>query len=153
MRHRFKTSPGDPAPISLTIKRTVRFEEVDSMGIVWHGRYFSYFEDARVALGDYLGLGYLDYYGKGVLAPIKETWADYLKPLRFGETAEVTATLHYTEAARINTSFSIVNEKGETVTRGYSIQLLLDAGGTVLLLPPPFHAEAYKRWKEGGTLP
>ena len=29
----------------------VRFSEVDSMGIVWHGSYAKYFEDAREEFG------------------------------------------------------------------------------------------------------
>jgi len=38
----------------------VRFSEVDSMNIVWHGAYSLYFEDAREAFGKKYGLGYLD---------------------------------------------------------------------------------------------
>ena len=30
----------------------VRFNEVDSMAIVWHGNYVKYFEDARIAFGE-----------------------------------------------------------------------------------------------------
>ena len=29
----------------------IRFSEVDSMSIVWHGSYVQYFEDAREAFG------------------------------------------------------------------------------------------------------
>ena len=35
----------------------VRFSEVDSMNIVWHGSYPLYFEDAREAFGAKYGLG------------------------------------------------------------------------------------------------
>ena len=41
----------------------VRFSEVDSMKIVWHGNYVHYFEDGREAFGKkYEGLSYLDMY-------------------------------------------------------------------------------------------
>jgi acyl-CoA thioester hydrolase len=40
-----------PAPLCLTVKRRVRFEEVDSMGIVWHGCYPSYFEETCFSRG------------------------------------------------------------------------------------------------------
>lgn len=36
----------------------VRFSEVDSMQIVWHGEYVRYFEDGREAFGrEFAGLG------------------------------------------------------------------------------------------------
>ena len=39
----------------------VRFSEVDSMQIVWHGEYVRYFEDGREACGrECAGLGYMD---------------------------------------------------------------------------------------------
>lgn len=37
--------------LSVTKTLTIRFSEVDSMGIVWHGSYALYFEDAREAFG------------------------------------------------------------------------------------------------------
>lgn len=48
----FRPVPGAPAPLCVTTQREVRFEEVDVMRIVWHGRYASYFEDGRVAPGE-----------------------------------------------------------------------------------------------------
>ena len=51
----------------------VRFSEVDSMHIVWHGRYVSYFEDGRESFGlEFPGLGYMDIYENGFTAPIVE---------------------------------------------------------------------------------
>ena len=37
--------------LSVTKTLTIRFSEVDAMGIVWHGSYALYFEDAREAFG------------------------------------------------------------------------------------------------------
>ena len=42
----FAAVPDAPPPLRVDVGRKVRFEEVDSMGIVWHGHYASYFEDA-----------------------------------------------------------------------------------------------------------
>ena len=58
--------------ITLINKKTVtiRFNEVDSMGIVWHGSYVKYFEDGREAFGKEFGIGYLDIFGNGFYAPL-----------------------------------------------------------------------------------
>ena len=119
------------------------------MGIVWHGRYASFFEDARVALGDRVGLGYMDYYRRGVMTPIKQLHFDYRSPLRFGDEFTVEAILHWTEAARINMEFVVRDPGGEVATTGYTVQMMLDLSGEVLLVPPPFHQEVMERWRRG----
>lgn len=59
------------AALTATAPIRVRFSEVDSMQVVWHGEYVRYFEDGREAFGrKYPGIGYLDIYGAGYTAPI-----------------------------------------------------------------------------------
>ena len=80
---------------------SVTLEEVDPLGIVWHGRYPSYFEDARVALGNRFGIGYMDFYEKGIVTPIKKMHVDYHLPLTFQQPFTIEGILHWTEAARL----------------------------------------------------
>ena len=40
----------------------VRFSEVDSMGILWHGHYIKYFEDGRESFGRSFEFGYMNIY-------------------------------------------------------------------------------------------
>ena len=145
----FHPEPGAPSPLRTIVEREVRFEEVDVMGIVWHGRYPSFFEDARVALGERVGLGYMDYYRAGVLTPIKKMHLDYKKPLRFRDAFTIEAVMHWTQAARINMSFAIRDASGQISTTGYTVQLMLDLNGTVMLMQPPCQAELYARWARG----
>ena len=70
------------AALSTTTHTTVRFSEVDSMQVVWHGEYVRYFEDGREAFGrQYSGLGYLDFYANGYTAPIVDLQLQYISPL------------------------------------------------------------------------
>ncbi|MEG6552156.1 acyl-CoA thioesterase [Desulfocurvibacter africanus] len=145
----FRNEPGTPAPLRINVQRRVRFEEVDVMGIVWHGRYPSFCEDARVALGDRYGIGYLDFHGQGILTPIKQMHIDYQRPLRFKEEFSIEALLHWTEAARINYEFILRNAEGVVTTTGYSVQLMLDKDLDLLIAPPPFYQDFCARWKAG----
>ena len=145
----FKEVEGAPAPLRSVLQRPVRFEEVDPLGIVWHGRYPSYFEDGRVDLGQRYGIGYMDMRDNGIAAPIKQMHVDYLKPLSFGDTAHIETLLHYNEAARLNYEFIIRNGAGEITTTGYTVQLFVDADQNLLMAPPDFHAELLARWREG----
>jgi len=145
----FKTDPNAPAPLSIIVERKVRFEEVDSLQIVWHGRYPSYFEDARTALGNRYGLGYQDFYRAQVPTPIRQLQVDYLGPLRFEEDFTIEARLHWCEAARINMDFLIRNQQGNLVTTGCSVQMMLNKDFEVLLAPPEFYQQLCRRWRAG----
>ncbi|MDY0212900.1 MAG: acyl-CoA thioesterase [Desulfuromonadaceae bacterium] len=145
----FKHSAEDPPPLRCSVKRIVRFEEVDALGIVWHGRYPSYFEDGRVLLGEKYGIGYMDFYTRGIAAPIKQLHVDYKLPLRFGDPFTIEALLHWSDATRLNHEFILRNAEGRITTTGYSVQLLLNAQNQVLMLPPPFYADFCTRWRAG----
>jgi acyl-CoA thioester hydrolase len=145
----FPPVKGAPAPLRMTIQRRVRFEEVDSMGIVWHGCYPSYFEDARVALGHRYGISYSDFIREQIPVPVRQMQIDYLGPLRFEDDMDITAILHWSDAARINFEYEIRNAQGPLVCTGYTVQMMLDRDLNILLAPPPFFAEFLQRWKQG----
>lgn len=145
----FKPVDGSPAPLRCICERPIRFEEVDPLGIVWHGRYPSYFEDGRVDLGHRYNIGYMDMKQHNVAAPIKQMHMDYIKPLSFGDTAHIETLLHYNEAARLNYEFIIRNSAGDITTTGYTVQLFVDFNQELLMSPPDFYADLLQRWKDG----
>lgn len=145
----FKPVGDAPSPLRTVCERIVRFEEVDPLGIVWHGRYPSYFEDGRVHLGHQYGIGYLNMKAHEVAAPIKQMHMDYVKPLRFGDTAHIETLLHYNEAARLNYEFIIRDNAGDITTTGYTVQLFIGTNGELMMFPPDFYAEFLNRWKAG----
>ena len=149
MKSYFPVQEGQPAPLACRVERVVRFEEVDLLQIVWHGRYPSFFEDARVALGEKYGIGYMDFYNNGVLAPIKKLHVDHFRPLVFGERFSIEALLHWSDAARMNFEFRIRNESEELAASGYTVQMMLDLDRTTLLISPPFFSDFQHRWKTG----
>jgi len=144
----FQPVPGAPAPLHAIVKRQVRFEEVDSIGIVWHGRYPGYFEEARVALGNKYGVGYSDFIRNKLPIPIRQLGVDYFEPLFFEDEIEIEAILHWSEAARINYEY-IIRRDETVVCTGYTVQLMLDESLELLLSPPPFYADFMEKWKKG----
>ncbi len=145
----FPSSAQAPNPLTEVVHRRVRFEEVDAMRIVWHGRYISYFEDARVALGRRYGISYSDFIEHQTPVPIKRLEVDYIKPLYFDEEFDVKAILHWSESARINFEFRITNGMGEVVCTGCSVQLMLDHDLSLLFSPPPFYQAFLDKWQSG----
>lgn len=144
----FKREHG-PGPLRASVERRVRFEECDMLGIMWHGNYASYFEDAREALGDKYGISYMRFKEAGVVTPIVSFHIDYLQTLEYRKTYSIHAIMHWTEAAKVNIEYEIVAPDGQLATRGHSVQLLVDVEGQLLFAPPDFYASFLRRWQEG----
>ena len=49
-KYYFERVAGAPEPVTVELKRRARFSEVDVMGVVWHGRYPAYFEEASAEI-------------------------------------------------------------------------------------------------------
>lgn len=144
----FQTEPGEPAPLRDRVKRVIRFEEVDSVGIVWHGRYPSFFEDGRVGFGHKYGVSYSDFIGHRFPVPIRQLSVDYFEPLHFEDEIEIETILHWTEAAKMSFEYHIY--KGENVVcAGHTVQLMLDDKLELLLAPPEFYLDFMEKWKKG----
>lgn len=136
-----------PAPLSCTVERTVRFEEVDAMNVMWHGRYPSYFEDARVAFGNIYNFSYYKLYETGYVVPVKQLGIDYIAPLRFEQRCLITCKLHWTNAAKLNFSYSITDTTGNPLTTGYTVQLFLTRNLELCMFKPEYAADFYRRWQ------
>lgn len=145
----FKTNPNDPVPLKGSVKRTIRFEEVDMLQIAWHGHFAGFFEDARMQLGKKYGLGYLELYNHGIIAPIKTVHIDYISPLKFMDEVTIEGILHYSPASRINSEYIIRNPKNEIAATGFTVQMLLDTNFELLLTQPEYYKKFCDRWKAG----
>jgi len=145
----FRHDPQAPPPLRAVVSRRVRFEEADPLGIVWHGRYASYFEDAREHLGSSLGIGYTDFFSQGLSIPLRSFSVDYLRPLTYPEEFTVEAVLHWTEAMRLNYEFTVRGPGGDVRATGCSVHLLVDSKLNLQLTAPDFYRSFLERWRSG----
>ena len=123
----------------------IRFSEVDMMGVVWHGSYATYLEDAREAFGARYGLSYTKYIVEYTFAPIVELTLSYKKPLKYGMKPIVRITYRPTEAAKIIFDYEILNpEDGEIFLKATSVQVFMDRNYNLLWDSPTFYTE----WKK-----
>ncbi len=123
---------------------TVRFNEVDSLGIVWHGHYVTYFELGREAFGRELGITYLDVKKNGVVIPIVHYECDYKQSLKYGETAEIETRFINNPAAKLIFEYTITHKQKGIIATGKTVQVFTDLEGELQLNPPPF----FEEWKK-----
>ena len=135
----------DKATLSVEKEIEVRFNEVDMMGVVWHGSYVTYLEDAREAFGARYGLSYMKYIDEYTFAPIVELDMRYRKPLRYGMKPVVRITYKPTDAAKILFDYEILDpESGEVFLQASSVQVFMDRNYNLLWDSPAFYTE----WKK-----
>ena len=107
---------------------TVQPHHTDYAGIVWHGTYISWMEEARVTYLKQLGLTFADWVKAGVDLPVVDLSLQYRQSLQLGDEALVKTTLAPRKGVRIVWRYDIQN-------RSSGVTCLL---GAVTLVPVDF---------------
>lgn len=109
--------------LTATVRITIPFADLDPMHIVWHGNYFKYFDMARDRLFRDAGVDLYRPYGEeGLVFPITRTQTKHIRPLRFRDEIDCTATLIEAEC-RLVVDFELRNvATGELCTRARTEQ-------------------------------
>lgn len=133
--------------LTSTVEFPVRFSEVDSMQIVWHGHYVKYMEEGREDFGRKFGISYMMIKAEGYVAPVVKLSCDFKKSLSYEDTVIVETRYVDSPAAKITYSFKIFRGSDkELVATGESIQVFLDINNELVLTIPPFFADWKKKW-------
>ncbi|MDY3295682.1 MAG: acyl-CoA thioesterase [Bacteroidaceae bacterium] len=133
--------------LSEEIEFKIRFSEVDSMNVVWHGSYPLYFEDAREAFGKKYDFGYMLIFDSGYYAPLVDLEFHYRKPIVYGMRPRIKITYRLTESAKIVFDYKIYDSNdGSLLASGRSTQVFMDKDYKLVLYNPPFYEEWKKRW-------
>lgn len=133
--------------LSEEIEFKIRFSEVDSMNVVWHGSYPLYFEDAREAFGKKYDFGYMLIFDSGYYAPLVDLEFHYRKPIVYGMRPRIKITYRPTESAKIVFDYKIYDSNdGSLLASGRSTQVFMDKDYKLVLYNPPFYEEWKKRW-------
>ena len=122
----------------------IRFHEVDSLGIVWHGNYVSYLEEGREAFGREFGLGYYDVFNQGYTIPIVKLDMDFKLQVKYGEEIIIETTFVDNEAAKIIFAYTIYRKSDNAVVlTANSTQVFLNKEGMLEIINPEFFLD----WK------
>lgn len=127
---------------------TVQPHHTDYAGIVWHGTYVNWMEEARVAYLKTLGLTFADWVKAGVDLPVVDLSLKYRQSLTLGDEAVVKARLAPKAGVRIVWEYEIQNHAtGATCLQGTVTLVPVDFDSRKILrqLPPPIET-ALSSW-------
>ncbi|MEL6579158.1 MAG: thioesterase family protein [Cyanobacteria bacterium J06621_12] len=111
----------------------------DYAGIVWHGTYLTWMEEARVEYLRSIGIEFADLVSMGCDLPVVELSLRYHLPIRLGVSAFVKARLVESKGVRINWNYEIQScDRQEIFLTGTVVLVGVDRekGKIMRQLPP-----------------
>lgn len=135
--------PDHPA-LRVEIPLVVPFQDADPTGFTWHGNYFRYYDQARVALLGKLRFGYFQMGQQGQIWPIIDTRVRYLRSAPFNAHLRVSAQLVEWEY-RLRIYYQIHNESAALINEAFTVQVPVDAATEALVIgvPPAVQARVH----------
>lgn len=124
---------------------TVRFNEVDTYGVAWHGHYVAWMEVGRNDLAHRFGLDATQLADLGYLAPVVEMELKYRRPARYNEEIRILTTARRTETATLEFSCRIVAADGILCASGRTVHALTDRDGVLQYRLPATVAQRLER--------
>ena len=124
--------------LSAAIEVVVPFHDVDLAGVVWHGHYLKYLENARWAVMNRIDFGLEAMIGSGFLWPIISAQLKYVRAARYGDRLRVQGSLVEWET-RLAINYVIIDCHDEgRVARGQTVQVAVEkTTGVMQFASPP----------------
>ena len=127
---------GAPRLRETSVELEVPFRHVDMLGVVWHGHYYEYLEEARTQLLSGCGLDAGDLIGPRYGLFVIESKCRHAQPLRYRDRFRVTAWVRDWQH-RINLQYEVTKlECASRVARGHTILAVTDRDRKLLLETP-----------------
>lgn len=111
--------------VSAEVVVKAQFYDLDPMGVVWHGHYTRFMEQARCELLDKIGYNYEEMRESGYLWPIVDMRIKYVRPIQFAQEIRIVAAV--TEYRyRLCIKYEIFDGRdGALLTKAETVQLAI----------------------------
>ncbi|MFN7300997.1 MAG: acyl-CoA thioesterase [Bacteroidia bacterium] len=93
-------------------KVRVRYGETDQMGMVYHGNYALYFEEARTEMLRRCGITYREVEDAGILMPVREMSIRFMKGAMYDDLLSIRVQLLEKPLTRMSFNYRTFNERG-----------------------------------------
>jgi acyl-CoA thioester hydrolase len=101
-------------------KVRVRYGETDQMGVVYHGNYALYFEEARTDALRQIDVVYKNMEENGVMMPVVNLTINYKKPAKYDDVLTIRTTMRAMPTVKIVLEYEVFNEQQELLATGSS---------------------------------
>ncbi len=114
-------------PIEYTAQVRVNYYDTDQMGVVWHGNYVKYFENAREEAFRDMGLPYGEIERSGIMMPIVDLTLSYHRPAGYDEVLTIKLRVEEPPRAKMVVVYDVFLPDGELCVTGSTTLGFIDA--------------------------
>lgn len=123
--------------IRAEIEVEVPFHDVDLAGVVWHGHYIKYLENARWAVMNRIGFTLEAMLASGYIWPVIGLEVKYIRAARYGERLRVQASIVEWDAKLVLNYLVLGAQDGTRIGRAQTTQVAVGREtGTLQLVSP-----------------
>ncbi|WP_028864488.1 acyl-CoA thioesterase [Psychromonas aquimarina] len=123
--------------LSAEITLITAFQDADPMGVIYHGNYFRYFEEARRILMQKINYNYREMEASGYIWPIIDSYVKYVKAIPYNHEIRVTAVLSEWEN-RLRVDYMIFDaQTGQRMTKAYTRQVAVEIASKEMCFASP----------------
>lgn len=107
-------------------KIRVRYGETDQMGVVYHGNYALYFEEARTEALRHIDVTYKSLEEFGVMMPVVSLQTDFKRPARYDDLLTIKSAMKELPTVKLELFYEVYNEAGVLLATGSSTLAFID---------------------------
>lgn len=129
-----------------------RYAETDQMGVIHHATYLLYFEDARTAYLDALGIPYREVEARGFMSPVVSMEVNYGASLVYGKDVRVEVWVSKVTPAKVAYSYAVYQDgrtpDGRPCATATSVHCLVDRDGFKPVSMKRALPDLYQRYRQ-----
>ena len=132
------------------IRKEVMPQHTDHAGVLWHGYYLNWLEEARIDALSKVGIKYIDLIKDGYEMPVVSIEIKYKSPILHGEEILIESEFVINESPRIKINSNFIG-RNNIITTSSSIDLVLinKENFSIVRKKPKFFLEALNKLKKG----
>ena len=132
------------------IRKEVMPQHTDHAGVLWHGYYLNWLEEARIDALFKVGIKYIDLIKDGYEMPVVSIEIKYKSPILHGEEILIESEFVINKSPRIKINSNFIG-RNNIITTSSSIDLVLinKQNFSIVRKKPKFFLEALNKLKNG----
>ena len=132
------------------IRKGTMPQHTDHAGVLWHGYYLNWLEEARIDALSKVGIKYIDLIKDGYEMPVVSIEIKYKSPILHGEEILIESEFVINESPRIKINSNFIG-RNNIITTSSSIDLVLinKENFSIVRKKPKFFLEALNKLKNG----
>ena len=119
----------EPAPRAWSLRRRVLPQHTDHAGVMWHGAYLAWLEEARVEALAAAGLAYSDLSARGLELPVVSLAIDYRQALLHGDAVELLSEVLPRQGVKLPWRSRFIGPTGVVAAEARVELVLVDLSG------------------------